>query len=126
VHGRADRGLRASGRKIACVSSSKNCRPVLGQAELTSLFDAIVDRNDLVRERLAGKPAPDTYLWAAALLAAEPGEAAAIEDAVAGVAAGRAGSLGLVIGIDRGAGRAALRRAGADVVVGDMAEFAIT
>jgi hypothetical protein len=65
--------LRATGRKIACVSSSKNCRPVLGQAELTSLFDAIVDRNDLVREKLAGKPASDTYLRAAALLAAEPG-----------------------------------------------------
>jgi len=117
--------LRARGRKIACVSSSKNCRPVLERAKLTGLFDAIVDGNDLEREQLAGKPAPDTYLRAAALLAAKPEEAAVIEDAVAGVAAGRAGHFGLVIGIDRGAGEAALQRAGAYVVVGDMAEFAI-
>ena len=102
--------LRARGRKIACVSSSNNCRPVLERAKLTGLFDAIVDGNDLERKRLAGKPAPDTYLRAAALLAAKPEEAAVIEDAVAGVAAGRAGDFGLVIGIDRGAGQAALQR----------------
>lgn len=52
--------LRARGRKIACVSSSNNCRPVLERAKLTGLFDAIVDGNDLEREQLAGKPAPDT------------------------------------------------------------------
>lgn len=47
-----------------------------------------------------------------------------IEDAIVGVAAGRAGRFKLVIGVDRGAGRAALLAAGADVVVDDLAELA--
>lgn len=118
--------LRGKGRKIGCVSSSKNCRPVLERAGLTALFDAIVDGNDLEREHLAGKPAPDTYLRGAALLGAAPPHAAVIEDAIVGVAAGRAGCFGLVIGVDRGAGRAALLAAGADLVVADLAEFVIS
>jgi beta-phosphoglucomutase family hydrolase len=119
------RALRAKGRSIGCVSSSKNCRPVLERAGLTSLFDAIIDGNDLEREHLAGKPAPDTYLRGAALLGATPEQAAVIEDALSGVAAGRAGHFALVVGVDRGAGRAALLAAGADVVVGDLADLAI-
>ena len=119
------RALRAKGRKIGCVSSSKNCRPVLERAELTALFEAIVDGNNLERLHLAGKPAADSYLRGAALLGAAPDRAAVIEDAVAGVAAGRAGCFKLVIGVDRGAGHAALFAAGADLVVDDLAEFAI-
>jgi HAD superfamily hydrolase (TIGR01509 family) len=119
------RVLRGKERKIGCVSSSKNCRPVLERAGLTALFDAIVDGNDLEREHLAGKPAPDTYLRGAALLGAAPARAAVIEDAVAGVAAGHAGRFKLVIGVDRGAGHAALLAAGADIVVDDMAEFVL-
>jgi alpha,alpha-trehalase len=119
------RMLRAQGRKIGCVSSSKNCRPVLERARLTALFDAIVDGNDLERLDLAGKPAADSYLHGAALLGAAPDRAAVIEDAVAGVAAGRAGRFKLVIGVDRGAGHAALLAAGADLVVDDLAAFAI-
>jgi beta-phosphoglucomutase family hydrolase len=115
--------LRSSGRKIGCVSSSKNCRPVLARAKLTALFDAIVDGNDLERLHLAGKPAADSYLRGAALLDAVPDRAAVIEDAVAGVAAGRAGRFKLVIGVDRGAGHAALLAAGADLGVVDMGEF---
>jgi trehalose 6-phosphate phosphatase len=119
------RALRGKGRRIGCVSSSKNCRPVLERARLTALFDAIVGGNDLEHLQLAGKPAPDTYLRAAALLGTAPDHAAVIEDAVAGVAAGRAGGFKLVIGVDRGAGHAALLAAGADIVVDDMAEFAL-
>lgn len=120
------KALRARGRRIACVSSSKNCRPVLELAGLIGLFDAIVDGNDIEQEHLTGKPAPDSYLRGAELLAAKPEQAAVIEDAVSGVAAGQAGRFKLVIGIDRGAGRAALLKAGADVVVDDMSEFAIS
>ena len=47
-----------------------------------------------------------------------------VEDALAGVAAGRAGGFGLVIGVARGAAPRALRAAGADVVVADLAELA--
>ena len=53
----------------------------------------------------------------------DPERAAVIEDAVSGVAAGRAGGFGLVVGVDRGAGPDALRQAGADVVVADLAEL---
>jgi phosphoglycolate phosphatase-like HAD superfamily hydrolase len=42
---------------------------------------------------------------------------------VSGVAAGRAGNFGLVVGVDRGAGRDALVTNGADLVVDDLAEL---
>ena len=45
------------------------------------------------------------------------------EDALSGVAAGRAGPFGLVIGVDRGAGQQALLDHGADLVVDDLAEL---
>ena len=117
------RALRARGVKTACVSSSRNCRPVLERAGLVELFDAIYDGTDLAREGVPGKPDPSMFLRAAQLLAVAPGQAAVVEDAVSGVAAGRAGGFALVIGIDRGSGREALLRAGADVVVEDLAEL---
>jgi beta-phosphoglucomutase-like phosphatase (HAD superfamily) len=110
--------------RTACISSSKNCRPVLERAGLIDLFDAIVDGVDLERHRLAGKPRPDSFLHAARLVGVAPGQAAVVEDAVSGVAAGRAGNFGLVIGIDRGAGRQALLEGGADVVVENLREYA--
>ena len=45
------------------------------------------------------------------------------EDALAGVAAGRAGHAGFVVGVDRAGQAGALREAGADVVVRDLAEL---
>ena len=42
---------------------------------------------------------------------------------MSGVAAGRTGDFGLVIGVDRGAGHDALRESGADVVVDDLGEL---
>jgi beta-phosphoglucomutase-like phosphatase (HAD superfamily) len=45
------------------------------------------------------------------------------EDALAGVAAGRAGHFGSVVGVDRVGQAAALRASGADVVVSDLAEL---
>jgi beta-phosphoglucomutase-like phosphatase (HAD superfamily) len=46
-----------------------------------------------------------------------------VEDAIAGVAAGRAGGFGLVVGVDREGGGDALRTQGADVVVTDLEEL---
>jgi len=46
-----------------------------------------------------------------------------VEDAISGVQAGAAGDFALVIGVDRGAGADDLVRAGADIVVGDLAEL---
>jgi alpha,alpha-trehalase len=46
-----------------------------------------------------------------------------VEDAQAGVRAGRAGGFGLVIGVDRTGQAAALLADGADVVVTDLGEI---
>ena len=119
------RALRAHGIRTGCVSSSKNCRPVLVRVGLLDQFDVIVDGVDLQRDEIPGKPEPEAFLRAAERLGVAPRDAAVVEDAVSGVQAGRAGRFGLVIGVDRGAGREALLAAGADVVVRDMAEFAL-
>jgi HAD superfamily hydrolase (TIGR01509 family) len=105
------------------VSSSANCVSVLEAAGIRDQFDVIVDGLVAEREHLAGKPAPDTYLAAARKLGVPPAEAAVYEDALAGVAAGRAGGFGWVVGVDRVGQADDLRAAGADVVVRDLAEL---
>jgi beta-phosphoglucomutase family hydrolase len=109
--------------KVAVVTSSRNCSEVLRAARLEGVFDAQVDGNVAHARRLAGKPAPDTYLEAARMVGATPSGSAVYEDALAGVEAGRAGRFGLVVGVDRMGQAAALRQHGADVVVKDLAEL---
>lgn len=116
------RSLRAQEIKTAVVSSSNNCAAVLEAAGISKLFDARVDGKDLARLALNGKPAPDAFLEAARRVTAEPSRAVVIEDAIAGIAAGRAGRFGCVIGVDHGGQLRALREAGADVVVTSLAQ----
>jgi beta-phosphoglucomutase family hydrolase len=113
----------AAGLHRAVVSASAHARSVLAATELTGLFEVIVDAQTAAKEGLRGKPAPDTYLFAARALGIPPAEAAVFEDALAGVAAGRAGGFGLVVGVDRIGQASALRREGADIVVQDLAEL---
>jgi len=113
--------LRNAGIKTALVSSSRNAGAVLEAAGLVDLFDARIDGVDLARLRLKGKPAPDLFLLAAERLGVVPARAAVVEDAVSGVEAGRAGRFRHVIGIDRYGMPQALRQAGADLVVPDLA-----
>lgn len=115
--------LRERGTAIAVVSSSRNTRTVLAAAGLADRFEVIVDGVRAAAEQIAGKPLPDTYLRAAADLGVPADRAVVVEDAVSGVAAGRAGGFGLVVGVDRGVGAQALLDAGADVVVADLAEL---
>ncbi|MFT9283228.1 HAD family hydrolase, partial [Bifidobacterium sp.] len=98
----------AQGARLAVVSSSKNARSVLAQAGIIRYFDEIVDGSVREEKGLRGKPAPDTFLYAAQLLGADSHETAVFEDAVSGGKAARAGNFGLVVGVDRGAGRRAL------------------
>lgn len=114
--------VRAAGYPTAVVSASRNCRAVLEAAGMTGLFDVRVDGVVAAERGLAGKPAPDMFLAAAAELGVEPAAGAVFEDAVAGVEAGRAGGFGWVVGVDRAGRRQALARR-ADVVVGDLAEL---
>lgn len=117
------RAARAAALRTAVVSSSSNCRDVLAAAGIEKLFEAVIDGVRAERERLRGKPAPDTYLAAARELGVQPGVAAVFEDALAGVEAGRAGRFGTVVGVDRLGQADALRAHGADVVVADLAEL---
>jgi len=117
------RAVRAAGMRTAVVSSSANTAEVLDAAGLADLFDARID-GVVARERaLRGKPAPDTFLAGAADLGVTAAESAVFEDALAGVAAGRAGWFGFVVGVDRVGHADELRAQGADVVVGDLAEL---
>jgi alpha,alpha-trehalose phosphorylase len=117
------RELRAAGVRTAVVSSSTNCRQVLRAAGIANLFELTVDGRDISTAGLRGKPAPDAFLEAARRLGLPAERATVVEDAVAGVAAGRAGAFGLVIGVARSASHEELRSAGADVVVGDLEEL---
>ena len=118
------RRLRRAGVRTAVVSSSANCDDVLRAAGIAELFELTVDGGDVTRLGLRGKPSPDGFLEAARRLDVAPRRAVVIEDALAGVAAGRAGDFGLVIGVARSATPDALRAAGAHVVVGDLGELA--
>jgi HAD superfamily hydrolase (TIGR01509 family) len=115
--------LRKRGVPLAVVSSSRNAPAVLAAAGLTDRFEVVVDGAVAAGDGLSGKPAPDTFVAAARRLHVTPADAVVMEDAVSGVAAGRAGEFGLVIGVDRGVGEQALLDAGADVVVRDLAEL---
>ena len=117
------RAVAAAGLRRAVVSASANCRTALEATGLTDLFEVRIDAARAAEEHLRGKPAPDTFLAAARALDVDPAEAAVFEDALAGVAAGRAGNFGFVVGVDRTGHAEALRRAGADRVVSDLGEL---
>ncbi len=117
------RAARAAGLHRAVVSSSTDCQLVLEAAQISDLFEARIDGVLARREHLRGKPEPDTYLAGARALNIEPRAAAVFEDALAGVAAGRAGGFGQVVGVDRTGQADALRQHGADVVVTDLADL---
>lgn len=112
-----------AGLRRAVVTSSANAASVLEAAGISDQFDAVVDGLVARREGLPGKPAPDIYLYAARQLGVELADGVVYEDALAGVAAGRAGHFGFVVGVDRVGQADALRKAGADILVRDLAEL---
>lgn len=115
--------LRAGGKKVAIVTSSKNCDVILKAAKLADLFDAKVDGIYAAEHKIAGKPKPDTYLEAARLLGVAPERSVVIEDALSGVQAGRAGKFGKVVGVARHGNAKELLENGADIAVGDLGEL---
>jgi beta-phosphoglucomutase family hydrolase len=117
------RRLRERGIRTAVVSSSNNCERVLRAGDILNLFDARVDGVVASELGLPGKPAPDMFLKAADMLNARPARTVVVEDAIAGVEAGRAGGFGLVVGVDRGGNGDTLRAHGADIVVTDLGEL---
>lgn len=116
---------RRAGIRFGLISASRNARRVLSAAGLEEFFEVVVDGLTAAELGLAGKPAADVFLEAARRLEVEVERTAVIEDATAGVRAGRNGGFALVIGIDRGGQAEDLYRSGADEVVTDLAEITI-
>ena len=111
------------GSKLPSSPPVKHCDAVLRAAKLDEFFEVRVDGNVIQAQRLAGKPAPDTFLMAAKLLGVEPIRAVVIEDAISGVEAGSNGKFGLVIGVARKGNAEELKHHGAHLVVDDLAEL---
>ncbi|MFE3945493.1 HAD family hydrolase [Streptomyces sp. NPDC059118] len=110
----------------AAVSASRHATELMTAAGVIGLFRTVVDGNEASRLGLPGKPDPALFLEAARRLDVPVRDAAVLEDALAGVEAGRRGGFGLVVGVDRTAGgsnAAGLRAHGADVVVADPGEL---
>ncbi|MEU5779631.1 HAD family hydrolase [Micromonospora lupini] len=113
----------AAGLRRAVVTASANGREVVAAAGLEAMLEARVDGLVAREQKLRGKPQPDTFLAGARILGVEPAQAAVFEDALSGVAAGRAGGFGYVIGVDRVGQADELLAHGADVVVKDLADL---
>ncbi|UCM87773.1 HAD family hydrolase [Streptomyces marincola] len=112
--------------RCAAVSASRHARDLLRNAGVLPSLRAVVDGNDAARLGLPGKPDPALFLEAARRLGVPAAAAAVVEDAPAGVEAGRRGGFALVVGVDRsahGEGAADLRRGGADLVVLDPGDL---
>lgn len=122
---------RRRGVRLGVLSGSRNARAVLEAAGIARAFDAVVDGTDLDERRLPGKPAPDGVRLLLARLGESPRAAVLCEDATAGIAAGRAAGVRLLIGVVRGdaptraARAAALRRRGAHLIVPTLAEIPV-
>ncbi len=108
---------------VGVASSSKNCEAVLKAAGLEHLVETRVDGVVSAALKLNGKPAPDIFLMAAKNLGVKAHRAVVVEDAVSGVAAGKNGNFGLVLGVAREDNVAALKQNGADIVVFDLEEI---
>ncbi len=114
------RQLQAAQIGTAVFSSSRNCAHILEAAGLSELFPVRVDGLAARELGLPGKPDPAVLHETAKRLAVRPQRCVVVEDAVAGVTAGRDGGFGLVIGVDRTGNADELLRSGADVVVPDL------
>ena len=117
------RAVKEAGLATAVVTASANGEQVVAAGGFADLIDARVDGVVAKRDGLRGKPAPDSFLAGARALGVPPAQAVVFEDALSGVAAGRAGEFGFVVGVDRVGQADGLRERGADVVVQDLDEL---
>ena len=77
--------LKENGIKIAIGSSSKNTPIILKQIGLDNYFDAVSDGNNITHS----KPDPEVFLKAAEMLNIAPEDCMIVEDADAGIEAGK-------------------------------------
>ena len=81
--------LKENGILVAVGSSSKNTPLILRRIGLDAFFDAVSDGNNISRS----KPDPEVFLKAAEMLGTDPAECLVVEDADAGIEAGRRGGM---------------------------------
>ena len=81
--------LKENGIKIAIGSSSKNTPIILKQIGLDNYFDAVSDGNNITHS----KPNPEVFLKAAEMLGVAPEDCMIVEDADAGIEAGKRAGL---------------------------------
>ncbi len=81
--------LKENGILVAVGSSSKNTPLILRQIGLDAFFDAVSDGNNISHS----KPDPEVFLKAAEMLGVEPADCLVVEDADAGIEAGRRGGM---------------------------------
>jgi sugar-phosphatase len=94
IPGAADFLGSLPGDRVALVTSANHELARSRMAEAGVPWPAVV----LASEQVAvGKPAPDGYLLAAAMLGVEPGEVVVFEDAAAGLEAARASGASVVV-----------------------------
>lgn len=79
------RELRKRGVQIAVASASRNTPTIMERTDLKKEVDAVADGNETTRS----KPDPEVFLLAAQKLGLPPEECLVVEDAAAGIEAGR-------------------------------------
>lgn len=122
------RELRGAGVHVGLASSSKNAVDILKRVHLLDLFEAVVDGQVSEKLKLRGKPEPDIFITCNRLLlgdSANPAQSMVVEDAIAGVQAGRRGGFGVVLGVDRHGEADSLRENGADWVISDFRQVTV-
>lgn len=112
---------QAAGVALAVASGAprENIDFVMDTLKLRERFGALVDDRCYKK----GKPDPECFLTAAAMLGAEPGACTVFEDAVLGIRAGKAAGM-RVVAVDFQLPREELLAAGADQVIHGFDEFA--
>jgi len=117
--------LKKQGWKMAVISASKNCIPVLEAVGISDWFDTVVEGVLSQELGIKGKPEPDIFFEAARRMSVTAQRTAVFEDATAGVSAAKKGGFFQVIGVNRADNDGILKKAGADVVFSDLCDIRI-
>jgi beta-phosphoglucomutase-like phosphatase (HAD superfamily) len=83
------KGLSDGGVRVGVVSASRNARLVLELLAIEELFDVVIDGGDVTR----GKPDPQGFLLAAERMRVSAARCVVVEDADAGIRAGKAAGM---------------------------------
>lgn len=111
--------LRAAGipRVIGTSTHRANLDLAFTRFGLAAEFDGAVSSEDVTR----GKPDPEVFLKACALVGGDPSRSVVFEDTLAGVTAAKAGGF-RAVGLCTTNSRAIMANSGADLLVADLSE----